>query len=105
MELTLIAVVTLVIGLALGWFFGSRPLAAMGAQVDSREREAKDAEEKFRRAIVDLASESERAKRADELARTLDIARTEHARALDRLRTDHATARSEEHTSELQSLM
>src|SRR3546814_11591836 len=83
MELSLIAVVTLVIGLALGWFFGSRPLAAMGAQVDSRGREAKDAEEQFRRAIVDLASESERASRADELARTLDIARNDNAIALE----------------------
>ena len=92
MELTVVVIVTLVIGLALGWFFGSRPVAAMRAQAEAREREAKEAEDKFRRAVVDLASESERAKRADELAQALEIARTEHGSALDRLRTDHAAA-------------
>lgn len=92
MELTLVAVITLVIGLALGWLFGSRPAAALRAQAESREREAKEAEEKFRKAIVDLAAESERARRADELARTLDVARTEHAGTLDRLRSEHAAA-------------
>ncbi|HKT86661.1 MAG TPA: DNA recombination protein RmuC [Novosphingobium sp.] len=92
MELTVVAIATLVIGLALGWFFGSRPVAAMRAHADAREREAKEAEEKFRRAIVDLAAESERAKRADELARALEVMRTEHAGTLDRLRSGHAAA-------------
>lgn len=103
MELAVVAIVALVIGLASGWFFGSRPLAEMRVRTESREREAREAEEKFRKAIVDLAAESERAKRADELARALDAARAEHGSTLDRLRIDHARA-IESHQAEKRAL-
>lgn len=103
MELVVVAIVTLVFGLALGWFFGSRPVAEMRGRIEAREREAREAEDKFRKAIVDLAAESEKAKRADELARSLDAARIEHGAALDRLRSEHAAA-IEAHQSEKRAL-
>ncbi|GGB87524.1 hypothetical protein GCM10011494_02350 [Novosphingobium endophyticum] len=92
MELVVVAIVALVIGLGIGWFLGVRPLAEARGQTESRERELKDVEEKFRKAIVDLASESEKARRADDLARALEGVRAEHAGTLERLRSEHAAA-------------
>lgn len=66
-----IAIVALVIGLGLGWFFGNRPLAELQARFAARDAEAKEAEGKFREAIVNLAAESARAERADVLLREL----------------------------------
>lgn len=99
MEFVAVAIVMLVAGLALGWFFGSRLVAEMRGRIEAREREVREVDEKFRKAIVDLAAESEKAKRADELARALDAARIEHGAALDRLRSEHA-ATIEAHQSE-----
>lgn len=70
-----IAIVALVIGLGLGWFFGSRPLADWQARFAARDAEAKEADGKFREAIVNLAAESARAERADGLARELAAVR------------------------------
>jgi len=92
MELAIAAILALVIGLILGWFITSRPLADLKVRVEAREREALEAEEKFRKAIVDLAAESEKAKRADDLARSLDQARSAHADAIERLRAEGNTA-------------
>jgi DNA recombination protein RmuC len=92
MELVAAAIIALVIGLGIGWFMGARPLAEARAQAESREREVREVEEKFRKAIVDLAAESEKARRADDLACALEAARAEHAGMLERLRADHAAA-------------
>ena len=92
MEIAIAAIVALVIGLALGWFLASRPLADLRAQTEAREREARETDEKFRAAIRDLASASERAARADALATSLDDARRDHAQHLDRLRAEHGAA-------------
>lgn len=54
-------------GVALGWFLGGRPIAEWRARFEVRDAEARDLDEKFRRAITELASASERAKRADTL--------------------------------------
>jgi DNA recombination protein RmuC len=70
-----IAIVALVIGLGLGWFFGTRPLADWQARFTARDAEAKEAEGKFREAIVNLAAETTRAARADELADELAVVR------------------------------
>ncbi|MGN6357518.1 MAG: DNA recombination protein RmuC [Novosphingobium sp.] len=70
-----IAIVALVIGLGLGWFFGSRPLADWQARFAARDAEAKEADGKFREAVVNLAAESARAERADGLARELAAVR------------------------------
>lgn len=66
-----IAIVALVIGLGLGWFFGNRPLADLQARYATRDAEAKEAEGRFREAIVNLAAESEKARQAGDLAREL----------------------------------
>ena len=44
----------LVAGAALGWFFGSRPLAELRARFAARDGEARELDEKFRRAITEL---------------------------------------------------
>jgi DNA recombination protein RmuC len=92
MELVLVAIICIVIGLAIGWFLGMRPVSEARALADSRALELKASEENFRKAIVDLAGESERAKRADELARLLESARTEHSATLERLRGEYGSA-------------
>ena len=81
-----ILLIGLVLGMGAGWFFGSRPVADWRARHETRDREARDLDEKFRRAIVELEGASVRAERADALALTLDQARAEHAGAMDEAR-------------------
>ena len=66
-----IALVLLVVGLAIGWFLGGRPVAEWQARFAQRDGEARELDGKFREAIVNLAAEEARARRADELAREL----------------------------------
>lgn len=102
MEIAIAAIVAIVLGLGLGWFFGSRPVAQAREQALVREQEARAMDEKFRAAIRDLAAAEERAARADALAQALELSRREHgeqmerlrgesARAFDQLRADHGT--------------
>ncbi|AKM09252.1 DNA recombination protein RmuC [Croceicoccus naphthovorans] len=58
------AVVALVVGLVAGWFFGSRPVADWRARHSGVEADLKEKDEKFRAAIAELATMSERADRA-----------------------------------------
>ncbi|MCJ2181242.1 DNA recombination protein RmuC [Novosphingobium sp. 1949] len=88
MDITIAAIFALVVGLVLGWFFGSRPIAEARAQLATREREAREQDDRFKAAIRDLASASERATRADALADALDRERREHAAQADRLRAE-----------------
>jgi DNA recombination protein RmuC len=55
-------------GAALGWFFGSKPVAELRQRYAARDAEGRDLDEKFRRAITELAGATERASRSDELA-------------------------------------
>ncbi len=89
MEAALLAIIVLLMGLGAGWWLGSRPVHEWRRHHADREAEARDLDERFRRAITELAGATERANRADDLARQLDEARREHASALDRLRADH----------------
>ena len=77
-------------GFALGWFLGGRPVTEWRERHAQRDAEARDLDEKFRRAITELAGASERAKRADELAVQLDEARDEQLRALNQLHEQQA---------------
>lgn len=77
MELAVIAIIALVVGLAAGWFFGSRPVAEARARFAARDAEAKALDEQFRRAITELSAASTRAERADQLAGELATARDE----------------------------
>ena len=92
MQGIIFVIVALVIGLGLGWFFGSRSGSHWRGQYEARDAQARELDEKFRKAIAELAAEGERASRADALARSLDTARVDHAEHLDRVRSEHAAA-------------
>lgn len=81
MDPTILALVALVFGLAagagLGWFFGSRPTADWRARFEARDGEARELDEKFRRAITELAGAEERAKGVDTLREELGGVRQE----------------------------
>ncbi len=87
MDPTLLALIALVIGLlagaGLGWFFGARPAADWRTRFEARDGEARELDERFRRAITELAGAQERATRADGLTAELAEvrARSEAARA------------------------
>lgn len=72
-----IALFTVLVGGALGWFVGSRPVAEWKARHGDAVGEAKDYAEKLARMTPELATMSERAARADMLAGQLDAAREE----------------------------
>ncbi|WP_067733103.1 DNA recombination protein RmuC [Novosphingobium naphthalenivorans] len=103
MEIAVSVLVALVIGLVLGWFFGSRPAAQWRQQAETREREAREQAEvrdrevreldaKYLRIFADLEAAKERASRADALAEALDQARRDHAAELERLRAGSTQA-------------
>lgn len=73
-------IVALVVGLGLGWFLGSRPTAEWRARHAARDTEAKEIDEKFRRAIGELATMSERAEQVPSLNTQLGDARAEVSR-------------------------
>ena len=54
--LIIILLLGLGVGTLLGWFFGSRPLADLRERLSSSDVEAKEQDEKFRRAIAELAT-------------------------------------------------
>jgi DNA recombination protein RmuC len=89
-EATLFAIVALVIGLGLGWFLGGRPVAEWRQRFLARDCEAREIDEKFRRAITELAGASERANRADALVGELAGVRSER----DALGTQLATLKA-----------
>jgi DNA recombination protein RmuC len=80
----ILAFFTLLLGLAggavVGWLLGNRPVREWRERFGARDLDARDLEEKFRRAIVDLEGASVRAQRADELATALDAARHDQVR-------------------------
>jgi DNA recombination protein RmuC len=86
---SLVLIFGLALGLAAGWFFGSRPVADWRARHEARDRDARELDEKFRRAIVELEGASVRAERADGLAEALELARIDHAATLDLTRRSH----------------
>lgn len=90
MEAAVFALVALVMGLALGWFFGSRPLADLRQRFLVRDGEARELDDKFRRAITELAAASERASRADALAGELAEVRADR----DGIRSDLTTLKA-----------
>jgi DNA recombination protein RmuC len=88
----LFVLVALAVGAALGWFFGSRPAADWRARFAARDGEAKDLDEKFRRAITELAAESEKGKRAEALESQLSAMRAEQDGLIAQLATLKANA-------------
>lgn len=92
MDPTLLAILALVIGAALGWFIASRPLAGLHARIAEAERTAGEREGEFKRAIAELgearievAGLRERAGQADHLMTRLDAVQTDRASLAQRL--------------------
>ena len=52
------AIITLILGLAIGWFVGMRPTADLRARLAESDAEAKASDEEFRRAIKELGAAS-----------------------------------------------
>lgn len=80
----------LALGFAVGWFLGGRPVAEWRERHAARDAEARELDTRFRQAITELATMSERARRADGLADQLDALRDEHEREVGRSRDAHA---------------
>jgi DNA recombination protein RmuC len=89
-EIASLAIFGLVIGLAIGWFLGSRPVAEWRQRFVARDGEAREIDERFRRAITELAAVGERATRADALDAELAGVRAER----DALGTQLATLKA-----------
>jgi DNA recombination protein RmuC len=82
----------LALGAGLGWFAGSRPAADWRARHAERDGEAKELDEKFRRAIAELAAASEKASRAEVLEAQLGALRGEQDGLVAQLATLKANA-------------
>lgn len=77
-SLAFVFVITaLLAGLAVGWFLGARPIADWQARFAARDGEARELDEKFRRAITELAAASVKAQAHDALAADLGTLREE----------------------------
>lgn len=85
MDPAILSIIAFVLGAALGWFIASRPLADLRARLAAADDEAKTVGEKFRTAVTELATMSERAAQADGLQSRLDAAQAERADLAQRL--------------------
>ena len=99
MDPTLLAILAILLGLGLGYVlghrFGSAPARDWQARHAERDAAARDLDEKFRKAIVDLENATVRAERADALDAELRETRRSHEDAMDELRRGHAALGSE----------
>ncbi len=77
--ITVIAILALLIGAAVGWFVGTRPSAELRERLAAREGEFKTAIAELGDAQVKLSAAQERAGRADALASELELAREQNA--------------------------
>nr|WP_205958434.1 DNA recombination protein RmuC [Qipengyuania sediminis] len=80
MTAVVLVVLALLVGLGLGWFVGSRPVAEWRARLEERESEVKEADAKFLRTFADLEAARERAGRVSDLEAKLEKALEENAR-------------------------
>ncbi|WP_295527477.1 DNA recombination protein RmuC [Novosphingobium sp. Chol11] len=64
-------------GLAAGWFLGGKPVAEWKTRFEARDAEARDLDEKFRRAITELAAASVKAAQLDAAIQQSDEIREE----------------------------
>ncbi|MGB3167539.1 MAG: DNA recombination protein RmuC [Alteraurantiacibacter sp.] len=98
MDTTAIIVIfaALAIGLGAGWFFGSRPVAEWRERHGLRDAEARELDEKFRKAIVELEGASVRAEKADALGEQLETVRSDRETLRARLATLEADSANHE---------
>lgn len=57
-QVLIVALVALLLGLGLGWLFGSRPAADLRARLSEQEAEAKELDGRFRQAVKELGDAS-----------------------------------------------
>jgi DNA recombination protein RmuC len=77
-SLVLIFVIAaLLVGLAAGWFLGAKPVGEWKTRFEARDAEARELDEKFRRAITELAAASVKAGQLDALISQSDAIREE----------------------------
>jgi DNA recombination protein RmuC len=86
------AIVGTLVGIAVGWFLGSRPVGEWRQRFNARDGEARELDEKFRRAITELSAASERAGRVDALTGELTQLRADRDSARAELATLNANA-------------
>ena len=98
--LIIAALVALLIGGGLGWFFGSRPVAELRARLERAESECREATDTIKAMTRDLAGASERANLADSLARERDEIRVKHDAAAGELATLRSSAQERERALE-----
>ncbi|MGB3797555.1 MAG: DNA recombination protein RmuC, partial [Alteraurantiacibacter sp.] len=84
-------VLALVLG-GVGYWLGQRPVAEWRDRHAQRDTEAKELDEKFRRAVIDLENATVRAERVDGLAAQIESVREERDVARNRLATLEADA-------------
>ncbi|AKH42052.1 DNA recombination protein RmuC [Croceibacterium atlanticum] len=85
-------IAALLAGAALGWFFGTRPLADLRHRLSRAEDEVKELDAKYLRSFADLEAARERAGRVDELSAQLETVRAERERLGSELATLKANA-------------
>ena len=85
----------LLIGVGLGFFFGSRPVAEWKARHAERDSEARELDAKYLRTFADLEAARERAGRADALSEELRETRAAHETALEDMRRTNGALSSE----------
>ena len=99
MDPTVLAIAAIVLGLALGYFLGHRsgaaPVRDWQARHGERDAEARELDEKFRRAIVELENATVRAERADALDGELREARRQYEAAMEELRRSNGALAAE----------
>ncbi len=88
-------VLALVMG-GLGYWLGQRPVADWRDRHARRDTEARELDEKFRKAVIDLENATVRAERVDGLATQIEVIREERDTARNRLATMEADAANHE---------
>ncbi|MBH1944675.1 DNA recombination protein RmuC [Erythrobacter sp. YJ-T3-07] len=85
----------LLVGLAAGWFLGSRPVAEWKNRYAESEREAKETDAKYLRAYAELEASREKGARVDALEAELKETRARHETVLEEARRANGALSSE----------
>ena len=90
--LAFFVILALVVGLAIGWFLGGRPVSEWRARHDARDADARGHEATVKAMTIDLATLSERAKGLEQVVAELAAIRQERDGLATRLASAHERA-------------